>query len=107
MTAMIYAPFPDRKSARGVIATLLEEKLVACANILGGVESHFIWEGKLDSSEEVGVLFKTDDSLLDAAVERVGSLHPYETPAVLGWRCDAAPDVTREWLREISWGGEQ
>lgn len=98
MSALIYCPFPDRKSAREIANTLLDEKLVACANILGSVESLFIWEGKRDSAEEVGVLFKTHAEVLDKAVERLGVLHPYDTPAVMGWRCDAAPEVTKAWL---------
>ena len=49
-------------------------------------------------ARETGVLFKTDASLLDAAVARVAALHPYENPAVLGWRCDATAPGTAEWL---------
>lgn len=98
MTAMMYAPFPDRDSAREIAAALLEEKLIACANILGEVESLFSWEGELDSAVEVGVLFKTDKTILDRATKRLGELHPYDTPAVLGWDCSFAAPATMKWL---------
>lgn len=39
MAAMIWCPFPDRDHARSVAKTLLEENLIACANILGPMES--------------------------------------------------------------------
>ena len=98
MAALIYCPFPDRDCARIVAGQLLDEKLIACANIFGEVESLFIWEGKRDTAIEVGALLKTDAALLDQAIDRLGELHPYDTPAVMGWRCDSVASPTREWL---------
>ena len=98
MTALIYCPFPDRESARNAASRLLDEKLIGCANLLGEVESLFEWQGERGSERELGVLFKTDERLLDNAIERLGALHPYDTPAIVGWRCDAAHPATREWL---------
>lgn len=98
MSAMIYAPFPDRDCARAAASQMLEEQLIACANILGEVESLFVWDGKLDSAAEIGVLFKTDKTILDRATKRLGELHPYDTPAILGWHCDSAAPATTNWL---------
>lgn len=98
MTAMMYAPFPDRESARSAAKQLLSEKLIACANVLGEIESLFVWEDRPDSSTEIGVIFKTDSTLLDRASERLGELHPYDTPAILGWRCESSAPKTRDWL---------
>lgn len=98
MAALIYAPFPDRESARSVAVALLDEKLIACANLLGEVESLYEWNGERGESREIGVLFKTDASLLERAVARIEALHPYRTPAVLGWKCDAAGAETAAWL---------
>jgi periplasmic divalent cation tolerance protein len=96
--ALAYAPFPDRDTAREVAGTLLAEKLIACANIIGAVESVFEWEGERASEEEVGVLFKTTAATLDALIERLGELHPYDTPAILGWHCDTGHPATLDWL---------
>lgn len=98
MSALIYAPFPDRKSARTVAGQLLDEKLIACANLLGEVEALYEWEGERGEGREIGVLFKTDAALLVRAVARIEALHPYETPAVLGWKCDAPGHATAAWL---------
>ncbi len=96
--ALVWCPFPDADSARAATATLLDERLIACANILGSVESHFIWEGARASAEEVAVLFKTTDDFLADCVNRLGALHPYDTPAILGWRCDTAHPASVAWL---------
>lgn len=96
--AIAYAPFPDRDSAREIAGTLLAEQLIACANIIGGIESVFEWRGGIASEEEVAVLFKTTVAALDRMVARLGELHPYDTPAILGWRCDAGHPATLDWL---------
>lgn len=102
--ALAWSPFPDSESARKVAAQLLDEKLIACANILPGVESVFEYEGKVQCGQEVAVLFKTTDAGLDRLIERLGECHPYDTPAIIGWRCDAAHPQTLNWLGEIVGG---
>ena len=98
MSALIYSPFPDREAARSVAASLLDEKLIACANILGETESLFEWEGERGRAQEVGVLFKTHADILNRAVSRLTDLHPYEVPAVLGWNCEVVDGKTASWL---------
>lgn len=99
--ALIWCPFPDQPAALAAINTLLDEKLVACGNVLPGVTSVFVWNGKKDSAREVGALLKTNTDLLDAAAARLAEIHPYDEPAVLGWRCDAAAAGTLAWLTGI------
>jgi len=105
--ALVWCPCPDRATARTLAGQLLGEELVACANILGGIESHFLWQGKPDSAEEVGVLFKTTAARLGDVVERLGKLHPYDTPAIVGWRCDAGHPATVAWLAAALAGSAQ
>lgn len=98
--AVIWCPFPDAAQAETVCVQLLDEGLVACANILGPMRSLFTWQGERAEAEETGVLFKTDAALLDAAVARLGALHPYDTPAILALRCEGHP-ATVAWLAEL------
>jgi periplasmic divalent cation tolerance protein len=98
VSALIWCPFADEASAAEVANRLLDERLIACANILGPMRSIYAWDGKRGDETEVGVLFKTDAAVLDQAVLRLTELHPYETPAVLGWRVDVASKPTAEWL---------
>ena len=96
--ALTWCPFPDGETARAVAAQLLSEKLIACANILPEVESIFEWEGAPSTTKEVAVMFKTTADLLDKLIVRLGELHPYDTPAIAGWRCDSAHPATLKWL---------
>lgn len=102
MSALIWSPFATREDARALARIVLEERLVACANIVGEVESLFWWNGAIDQSHECGVLFKTDASLLERAIARIQQLHPYETPVILGWKCDVAAAPTGQWLADLA-----
>ncbi len=81
---------------------MLDEEHIACANILGSMHSLFRWNGERGEAEETGVLFKTDAALFDRAIGRLAELHPYEAPAILAWRCDAASPATVAWLAELA-----
>ncbi len=96
--ALIWCPFPDGGSARTVAESLLDEGLIACANMIDGMVSLFVWRGERDEARETGLLLKTNMALLDRAIARLGPLHPHAEPAILGWRADAAPAGTRAWL---------
>jgi periplasmic divalent cation tolerance protein len=96
--ALIWCPFGDEAQAVAAADALLEERLVACANILPSMRSLFVWNGVREEARETGVLFKTHASLLEQAVACLAELHPYDEPAIIGWRADSAPPETRSWL---------
>ena len=98
MTALIYCPFPDEGAAAAIGRQLIEDELVACVNIGQPVRSIFAWEGKIDEGTEIPALFKTSSAKLEQAICRLEDLHPYDTPAIMGWHCDAAGAATEEWL---------
>ncbi|MBB3034301.1 divalent-cation tolerance protein CutA [Alteriqipengyuania lutimaris] len=102
MSALVYTVFASREDARAVAAHLLDERLIACANVIGQVEALFEWDGERGSGEEVAVLFKTHADRLDAAVARLEELHPYDTPAILGWPTPVSGSATRDWLAGLA-----
>lgn len=102
--ALIWCPFGDEASARDVAGRLIDEGLVACANILPEMTSLYAWQGQRHEDRERGVIFKTDAALLDRALARLAELHPYETPAAIGWRADATTPETADWLGELAAG---
>ena len=99
--ALIWSAFESEESAAEVAAALLDEGLIACANIVPGVRSLYVWRGERGDARESGMLCKTHATLLEKAVTRLAELHPYETPAVSGWLADATAAPTEEWLSEL------
>ncbi|MDE8651740.1 divalent-cation tolerance protein CutA [Novosphingobium album (ex Liu et al. 2023)] len=99
--ALLWCPFPDGESAAACVHALLDEGLIACGNILPAMTAIFVWNGTRSTAEETGALLKTNAALLEPATRRLAQLHPYDEPAVLGWRCDAAASGTAAWLAGI------
>ena len=62
---------------------LVDERLAACAQVIPGVRSTYVWEGAVESADEVLLLLKTRDDLFDALAARVWELHPYDVPEVV------------------------
>lgn len=105
MTALVWCPCPDEDTALALARQLVGEGLAACGNAIGPMRSVFAWQGAVEEASETGLLLKTDARLLDRAVAWLEAIHPYDEPAVLGWRCDAAGAATAAWLGALT-GGE-
>lgn len=87
------------KQELGRIAqNLLEKKLIACANIIGPIESHFHWGGKIDHSGEFLALMKSRLDLFEAVSSEVKALHSYEVPEVVALPLVAGSASYFEWL---------
>lgn len=102
MTALIWSTFANEAEAEAAARALLDEGLVACANIVPGVRSLYVWNGERGEGSEAGMLLKTDARLLDRAVARLAEIHPYGTPAIAGWRAEAAAPATAQWLGALT-----
>lgn len=68
-----------KRLARG----LLQRRLAACVNILGGVGSHYWWKGRLESARESLLLIKTQTPKVRSLIRHVRRRHPYSVPEVL------------------------
>ena len=78
--AVVFVTAPDLKVARRLARGALRAKLVACANLVPKIESHYWWQGKVESGAEVLMIFKTTMRKLAALEKFVLAHHPYDTP---------------------------
>lgn len=99
---LFYVPCPDKFSAEKIAKSLLQEKLVACANILPGMESLYWWQGKIESSSEHILILKTlkTSDAQSIVTKRVLELHPYDTPCVMTLPVLGINDGYKKWLEE-------
>ncbi|WP_454916978.1 divalent-cation tolerance protein CutA [Xanthobacter sediminis] len=81
--ALVYTTFPALEIAEATARLLVEQHLVACANILPGMVSIYRWEEELERGEEVVVVLKTTAERAEEVVAAVRALHPYAQPAIL------------------------
>ncbi|MEX0856413.1 MAG: divalent-cation tolerance protein CutA [Gemmatimonadota bacterium] len=89
---------PDREEAERICRALLDERLVACGNIVAGVTSLYRWEGELKEDPEVLIVLKTHQRRLAALMKRIPELHPYEVPEVLALSVEAGGPAYLEWI---------
>lgn len=85
MTASLclcYIPCPDEATAQNLAARLLDEKLIACANLYP-IQSVYRWEGAVQNDREWVLLGKTRSELYAELCAFVENAHPYDTPCVL------------------------
>ncbi len=73
----------SREEANKIVNALLNEKLIACANIFGPVSSSFWWQGKIDKAEEYLVFMKTEAELFEKITSCIKRLHSYEVPEII------------------------
>jgi periplasmic divalent cation tolerance protein len=70
---------PDLKTARRLAKAALSARLIACANLVPRVESHYRWQGKLERGAEVLLVLKTTTARLARLEKLILARHPYDT----------------------------
>ena len=91
----------NKAEAEKIAQGLLTEKLIACANIINPVTSHFNWSGKIDKAEECLVVMKSRMDLFSLLVERVRGLHSYEVPEILALPIVEGSKAYLDWMGEV------
>ena len=79
---------------------LVQEQLIACANIFDHMTSVYSWKGELKQSSEVVLLLKSKTRLYNKIRKRVESLHPYECPCIIAWSLDQGNKEYLEWINK-------
>jgi periplasmic divalent cation tolerance protein len=96
--AIVLATAPDLKTARKLARAALSAKLIACANLIPKIESHYWWRGNIESGAEVLLVLKTQKSKLAALEKLVLAKHPYDTPEFLVLPLSAGSKRYLDWL---------
>jgi periplasmic divalent cation tolerance protein len=95
---IVFTTFAGEEDAARVVRTLLEERLIACGNLLPGARSLYHWEGRIEDQREVVVLMKTRKQDWTALLSRLHDLHPYQTPECVAVRVAAGAPKYMAWL---------
>ncbi|HEY6866141.1 MAG TPA: divalent-cation tolerance protein CutA [Candidatus Eisenbacteria bacterium] len=100
MTEMliVFTTFASEEDAARVVRALVEERLIACGNLIPGARSLYRWEGRVADEREVVVLLKTRKQDWAALMSRLHELHPYTTPECVAVRIAAGSPKYMAWL---------
>jgi periplasmic divalent cation tolerance protein len=97
---IVLTTWPDAESARAATRKLVEEKLAACGNLVPGIESIYRWQGNIETSSEVLVIFKTTTARYAQLEARIRELHSYEVPEILAVPVGAGLPAYLRWVVE-------
>jgi len=95
---LIYMTASSAEEARKIGRTLVEERLAACANILGDMTSIYRWEDTVQEDREVALIAKTTAAHVPRIIERVKALHSYECPCVVAVPISAGNPAFLDWI---------
>jgi len=96
---MIYTTLPDKTITKKIIETLVNDKLIACANFFP-VESTYRWKGKLNCEKEYALIMKTRKSLYLKVEKKLKELHPYEIPAIVSYEIKEGLSSYLSWIKK-------
>lgn len=100
MVRLVLITVPDEDTARKLARSLVEERLAACVNVVGGLTSIYRWEGKVHEDAELLLLVKTTAAALPELEARVQALHPYSVPELLAFTVESGLDRYLYWVKE-------
>ncbi len=98
--AIVLVTAPDAKTARKLAKAALQARLIACANIVPKIESHYWWQGKIESGSEVLMILKTTSARLTALEKLILAQHPYDTAEFLVLPISKGSQRYLDWLKK-------
>jgi periplasmic divalent cation tolerance protein len=79
----LYVTASNADEAKEIGEALVQERLVACANILGPIASIYWWQGRVQRESEAVLVAKTRAELVEHVIARVKALHSYTVPCIV------------------------
>ncbi len=89
---------PDLETAKRLASAVVEERLAACVNLLGGLLSVYRWQGHIEQDTETLLLIKTRSGRFAELSQRLAALHPYEVPEIIALPITDGLPAYFEWI---------
>jgi periplasmic divalent cation tolerance protein len=93
---------PDEATLASIGRTLVDEHLIACANIVPTIRSIYRWQGEVVDEPEAFALLHTTRERVQQVIDRIGKLHPYETSQTLSFVVTNAPADYAAWVNDVT-----
>ena len=91
---------PDLDTARALARAVLEARLAACVNIVPQIESHYWWQGKIDSGNEVLMVIKTAVAQIPKLENAILAKHPYDTAEFVVLSASGVTEKYWRWIED-------
>lgn len=97
---LVLVTAPNLKVARDLARAALKANLIACANLIPRIESHFRWQGKIERAPEVMLILKTTAPRVGLLEKLILAEHPYDTPEFIVLKVAHGNKRYLSWLAE-------
>jgi periplasmic divalent cation tolerance protein len=101
---MVYVTTGTRPEAESIAEALVRDRLAACVNVLGEVQSIYRWQGQVEKSAEVVLIAKTRAALFDEVRDKVKAMHSADVPCIVAYPMVDGFGPYLEWIT-IETGG--
>lgn len=98
---VVLVTVPDQKTAETIANKLLKARLIACAQILPGLQSIYEWEGKVERSQEWLVILKSRSDAFETLAAKIRALHPYKVPQIVALPIERGHLPYLQWMDEV------
>lgn len=99
---LVFSTFPSEEKAREIVRILVEERAIACGNILPPMRSIYRWHGAIRDEAEVLAIFKVSRGGYASLQRRLHELHPYDVPEIIAVEISTGLPAYLDWVRENS-----
>lgn len=97
---VVYVTVGSEAEATQIASALVSEKLAACVNRVGPIQSTYVWEGEVQHDAEFLLMIKTRQQWLERLSQRVQELHSYDLPEVIALPIEGGLSGYLDWVRE-------
>ena len=95
-----YITASDKREAEKIAKKLLNNKLIACANIISNVNSYFVWKNKVQNSKEIIICGKTISKNQKKIIKEVKKLHSYSVPCIIFFDIKNGNNDFLKWIKQ-------
>jgi periplasmic divalent cation tolerance protein len=97
---IVFSTCSSREEARKLAEALLQEQVAACVNIVGPIESVYLWAGEVKHDEEFLLVIKTTEQRFAAVRDVITGRHSYDVPECVSVAVDDGSTDYLKWIGE-------
>ena len=98
---VVFVMASSPEEALSIGKTLVEEKLAACTNIVESIRSFYIWQGNFCDDNEVLLIIKSCQEVLDRLIHRVKEIHSYDVPEIIALPIIGGSEDYVHWMEDL------
>jgi periplasmic divalent cation tolerance protein len=101
----VFTTAETREDAQQIARAVVEQRLAACAQVIGPVASTYWWQGEIQTAGEWMCVLKSRKALYTQLERAILDVHPYDVPEIVATPLIAGSKGYLSWLEAETGGG--